>query len=84
MGIYGLNGKLQIDRRERIMNTKDALIKAIDKISEEDKIKLLSVVELYQKGVEITRFCYKWPVVKMEELSKMNMEEYFNDGLTEE
>lgn len=66
------------------MNTKDALIEAIDKISEEDKIKLLSVVELYQKGVEITRFCYKRPVVKMEELSKMNMEEYFNDGLTEE
>lgn len=66
------------------MTTKDALIEAIDRISEEDRVKLLSVIELYQNGVEISGFCHKRPVVKMEELAKTNIVEYFSDEFTEE
>lgn len=44
---------------------------------------LLEIERLRRIGVKISSFCNRRPVVKMEELPKIGIEKYFNDGMTD-
>lgn len=61
------------------MTPKELLIQAIEKMTEKQTEDFLHYASLVTRGVKIERFYNGVPVVKEEELSKLDLEGYFND-----
>lgn len=66
------------------MTTKERLIQEIDEMTEKQKAEVLRYASLVKRGVKIERFYKGVPVVKEAELSKLDLEGYFNDDWNKE
>ncbi len=62
------------------MTTKEKLLSEIETMPETEIAKLLSFADLIKRGVNIHGVCHGRPVVKESELSKLDLDAFFNDG----
>jgi hypothetical protein len=58
---------------------REKIITELETMPETELAQILNIIELRKKNVHIHAFYYGRPVVKMEELSKLDLSGYFND-----
>ena len=67
-----------------MITTRERLIQEIEKMTEKQREQFLDYASLVTHEVKIERFDNRTPVIKETELSKLDLQGYFNDNWNEE